>query len=51
MTTYAHLRYYFAEFLEWAIFSDVEKIKTRLTFSILFPENLAIYEIIWKNIV
>jgi len=29
----------------------LDEIKTHLIFSKIFPENLAIYEIIWKNIV
>jgi hypothetical protein len=31
--------------------SDVEKIKTRILCSVSFPENLAVYDIMWKNMV
>jgi len=31
--------------------SDVEKIKICILCSVSFPENLAVYEIIWKNMV
>jgi len=43
MKTNAHFWYYLTDFLEWAIFSDIEKIKTHfLMFSNLFSENIAI---------
>jgi hypothetical protein len=29
----------------------VEKIKTHILFSVTFPENRAVYEIMWKNMV
>jgi hypothetical protein len=29
----------------------LEKIKTHILFSIIFSENLAFYEIMWKNMV
>jgi hypothetical protein len=29
----------------------VEKIKTHVLCSIIFPENRAVYEMMWKNIV
>jgi len=29
----------------------VQKIKTHILYSMAFPENRAIYEIIWKNMV
>jgi hypothetical protein len=54
MMTYVHLWQYLAEFfLEWEMFQTkvVEKIKTHFLFSNFFPENLAVYEITWKNIV
>jgi hypothetical protein len=42
-----------AHFLEWETFQTkfVEKITTHFLHSINFPENRAIYEIMWKNIV
>jgi hypothetical protein len=48
-------RWYLAElFLEWEIFpvKVVRKIKTRILWSVIFfPENGAVYEIIWKNMI
>jgi hypothetical protein len=29
----------------------VEKVKTQILFSIVFPESRAVYEIMWKNVV
>jgi hypothetical protein len=55
MLTYLYLWYLIEFFLEWCAFQTnvVEKIKTLilwlLTFS--FPENLAIYELMCKNMV
>ena len=40
-------------FLEWEMFQTkvVEKIKTHIFCSETFPENRAVYEIMWKNFV
>jgi hypothetical protein len=29
--------------------SDVKKNQNRILYSVSFPENLAVYEIMWKN--
>ena len=46
---------YLAQFvLEWEMLQAkvVEKTKTQILFSVtLFVENLAVYEIMWKNII
>jgi hypothetical protein len=46
---------YLADFLEWEVFETkfVVKIKTLISYSVtfFFPENRAVYEIIWKNMV
>jgi len=31
--------------------TTLDEIKTHVMFSSIFPENLALYEIMWKNIV
>jgi hypothetical protein len=31
--------------------TNLDEIKTHVMFSSIFPENLALYEIMWKNIV
>jgi len=57
MKTDVHLWSYLAQFFsEWENFQTkvVEKIKTRILFSIPVPphpENHAVYEVMWKNIV
>jgi hypothetical protein len=54
MKTDVRLWWYHAEFfLEWEIFKTkvVEKIKTHFVFKKFFPENPAVYEIMWKNMV
>jgi hypothetical protein len=55
MKTCVHLWWYLAEFfLESEMFQtkEVEKIKTHVLFSMtFFPENRAIYETMWKNMV
>ena len=54
MKTYVHIWSYLTQFfLEWEIFHTefVEKIKTHILCSIFFFKNLAVYEIIWKNMV
>ena len=45
---------YLAQFLlEWKMLQAtfVEKIKTHISRPITFPENRAVYEITWKNVV
>jgi len=55
MKTDIHFLSYLAQFsLEWEMFQTkfVQKIKTHiLIFNILFPENRAVYEIMWKNMI
>jgi len=55
MKTNIHFWSYLARlFLEWEMFQTkvVEKIKTHILYSVtFFPENRAVYEIMWKNIV
>jgi hypothetical protein len=40
-------------FLEWEMFhiNVVEKIESHILLSVIFFENRAVYEIMWKNIV
>ena len=40
-------------YLEWEMFQTklVEKLKTHILCSVTFPENPAVYEIMWKNVV
>jgi BarA-like signal transduction histidine kinase len=47
------LRYLAQFFRELAMFHTkvVEKIKTRVLFSVTFPDNRDIYDIMWKNMV
>jgi hypothetical protein len=51
MKTYVHSWQYLAEFFsEWVIFQQVvEDYKTHILISVTSSENLAIYEIRWKN--
>jgi hypothetical protein len=55
MKTYIHFWLYLFHFiLKWEMFrpNAVEKIKTHILYLInIFPENPAVYEIMWKNIV
>jgi hypothetical protein len=55
MKTFVHLWLYLAEvFLLWEMFQIklVDKMRTHILCSItLFPENDAVYEITWKNMV
>ena len=54
MKSCAHLCWWLAQFfLEGEIFQTnvVEKIKTQFYVPYLFPENRAIYEMTWKNMV
>jgi hypothetical protein len=53
MKTYVHLWYIAEFFLELEMFhiNVLEKIKKHFTFNIFFPENRAVYEIMWKNMV
>jgi len=54
MKTNIHLWLYLGQFLEWEMFQTkvVEKIKAIILCVIFFPPiNLAVYEIIWKNVV
>jgi len=55
MKTKIHFSSYFAQFfLEWETLQKkvLDKIKTHMLCSITcFTENLAIYEIMWKNII
>ena len=56
MKTDIHFWSYVAQFfLEWEMFETkiVEKMKTRILRSITFfsPENNAVYEMMWRNIV
>ena len=51
MKTYVHSWQYLTEFFsEWVIFQQVlEEIKTYISISVTSSENLAIYEVRWKN--
>jgi hypothetical protein len=55
MKIYVHLGQYLAQFLfEWEMFQTFwKKFKTHFAFSTIFffSENLAVYEIMWRNIV
>ena len=54
MKTNLHFLSYLAQFfLELQTFQTkvLEKIKVHTSCSILFPENHAVYEIMWKNMV
>ena len=54
MKTNTHFWSYLAQlFLKWEMFQPkvVQKIKTHILSPQLFSENLAVYEIMWKNIV
>ena len=52
MKTSTHFWSHLPQFvLEWEMFQtkSVEKIKTHILCSVTFPENRAVYEIMWKN--
>ena len=51
--THVHLRYLAELFLEWEMFQTkvVGKIKTHILCSIMFSENLIVYETMWTNMV
>ena len=52
METFSHLWQYLAKFfLQWEIFqiNVVEKTKTHILYSVTFPENRTIYEVMSKN--
>ena len=54
MKTYKNSLYLAQFFLEWEMFQTkvVQKIKTHIVYlTTFFPENRAVYEIMWKNIV
>ena len=54
MKTYVHLWQYLAEFfLEGKMFEIILQRKSRQQFMInsFFPENLDVYDIMWKNMV
>jgi hypothetical protein len=54
MKTNAHFWQYLAQyFLEWEMFRSKSRTENQHTFYVqhIFSENLAFYEIVWKNMV
>jgi len=52
MMTYVHLWRYLAElYLEWEMFQTkvVEEIKKHFLYSIIVPENRAVFKTKWEN--